>query len=751
MNSIALEPIYDSLPLVLAVSTLTLIVVLLVTPPTENQTQRRTLISLRLTAAIVLLLALLRPSLVRTDNRAADAVLVVAVDTSQSMTLPDGTGGDRWTAQKQAWQQLANGMIDIDENLHVRLIAYDQSARNLATQPAALDPIVPDGESTDLGAAGLTAIQSAQGQPIAALVLMGDGKQTAPQQGAGIGRVAETLNSLGVPIFTVPIGPPGGESSSRDVTIDALSESYQLFAGNQVDISFQVRARGMVGIELPISLSWIASDGTTTEVALRQIAVTGADETLPMTIPLVAPAPGTYRLRVEAKPQLGELVTTDNVQTAFVDVREGGGRILYLEGTLRYEQVLLRRSLRRFQDLDLTFRPILENTSLRWPIDLNDAFQTDKFDIYIIGDLDASALGDKQLGDLAQAVSDGAGLITLGGFQTYGAGGYAGSPLAEVIPIQMDKAQRRTLDAPTSNRADQLDGPISIVLSRRHPVTDLGGDDPIKTWQQLPSILGANRFIGPKVAPGVEVLLETNDQQPLLVVGQYGRGRTAALAFDSTWRWWRGGQSEAHRRFWRQLMLWLLAREESSESIQIEIDSRRFAANDPPEFRAWIQTISDSVQSVELVAELIDPSGNVTLIDTSTDRDGNGIRGRLPKTVPGFHRLRVRPAAESPTLQAAEKPFQSIDESREMASPMADPVYLQQLAGMTAEHGGAAFDPSEIDALIDKIKSRRTATETPVIEKLRLGDGPWSGWILFTLFAGTLSTEWFLRRRWGFA
>ena len=40
-------------------------------------------------------------------------------------------------------------------------------------------------------------------------------------------------------------------------------------------------------------------------------------------------------------------------------------------------------------------------------------------------------------------------------------------------------------------------------------------------------------------------------------------------------------------------------------------------------------------------------------------------------------------------------------------------------------------------SLIETIKSRRTAAETPVVEKLRLGDGPLSGWIVFTLFAGS--------------
>ncbi len=751
MTSLAVEPVYGSLLLALLAAGLTAAVILWVTPPIDNPLQRRCLIALRLLASIVLVLALLRPALIRTDNRPADAALIVAVDRSKSMTLPAGTGDDRWTVQTEVWRKLAQALIGVDETLDLRLIAYDQNADSIDVSPTSLEALAPDGELTDLGTAARAAIQAAEGQPIAGVVLIGDGTQTAPQTTGGVGRVAETLNSLGIPLWTVPIGPAGGQSASRDVAIDALDESYQLFAGNEFDVQFQVLARGLVGVDVPINLTWIASDGTSTEVAVRQVAATKSNQTIPLTIPLTAPAAGTYRLRVEAKPQSGELVTTNNVQTAFVDVREGGGRILYLEGALRYEQMLLRRSLRRFPDLDLTFRPILKDSSNRWPIDLNDAFEPSKFDIYVIGDLDAKALGDRQLGELAQAVAAGAALVTLGGFQTYGAGGYATSPLADAMPIEMDPARRRSIDAPTSDRSDQIPGEVSITLARPHPITDLGGPASEQTWQQLPKLLGANRLIGPKVAPGVEVLLETAEGQPLLVVGQYGQGRTAALAFDSSWRWWRGGQSEAHRRFWRQLMLWLLSREESGADIVIEIDSRRFSANDPPEFRARVQSIEQSNGEIDLIAELVDELEAITPIDVIRAADGNSIRGRLPKTTAGFYRLRVRPATEPGSLEVAEKAFQSVDQSRELSNPMADPVFLKQLAGMTAAHGGASYSPDEIESLIATIGKRRRAAEAPIVEKLRLGDGPISGWILFTLFVGTLSAEWFLRRRWGLA
>lgn len=760
MTSFAFDPIYGSLLLAIAVAVVTVAIILYVTPPTENESHRRWLILLRLLAAAMLLLAAFRPAFFRTDNRPADASLVVAVDTSRSMTLPDGDGSTRWETQTEIWKQLADSIVGLDSSLNVRLLAYDSDARPITTVNAtSLDTEEPEGELTDLSGAALSAMQASEGQPIAGIVLLGDGTQTAPLQGAGAQRVVETLDSLGVPLWTVPIGPAGGASASRDASIDALPESFQLFAGNQVNIDFQLLTRGLAGIDVPVRLSWIDNEGRSTEIATRQITSTDAAQVSSVTLPILAPEPGTYRLQVEAVPQDGELVTTNNVQVAFVEVREGGGRILYLEGTPRLEQAFLRRSLRRFPDLDLNYRWIPEDTANQWPIDLGDAFQPGRYDIYILGDLDASALGNEQLGELAEAIGGGAGLLTLGGYQSYGAGGYSDSPLATVLPIQMAASRRQAVGS-EPNPATQIEGPITLQLARNHPITDLGGQDPAQIWQQLPPLLGGNRLLGAKAAPGVLVLLQSQEQNPLLVVGEYGSGRTASLAFDSTWRWWRAGQSETHRRFWRQLILWLLSRQDTSEDkILIEMDARRFSLEDPPEFRASVQSLTNAGTALELVAEVVDEQDSVTEINVSTEAQGtrssqspsSAIRGRLPRLDPGFYRLRVRPSQPTDSPPMEELAFQVIDESREMAQPMADPVYLQQLASLTTKHGGAAYTPDEIDTLIQKIKQRRRQAETPIVERFRLGDGPISGWILFGLFAAALSAEWFLRKQWGLA
>lgn len=771
MTHLALEPLYGSIwVLILAVIAIVTVIVF-VTPPTDDPKRRKWLIALRSAAALVLLLAAMRPTLVRTDNQPAPATLVVAVDISKSMTLPDGDGSDRWTSQQSALTQLLSGVAKLDQSLDVRLLTYDaqahsigeaQERQSIAKLSDALHNKQPTGDATDLGRAMQGAIDSAAGTPLAGVVLMGDGTQTASvdsgddvaRSGAAARRSAEVLDALGVPLWTVPIGPPNTDGSARDLAVSGLPDSYQLFSGNQFDVSFTVQANGLANMQIPVTVSWIASNGTKTEARSRKIDPSRASEAIPMSIAMKAPEPGLYRLQVSVTAQEGEWVTSNNSQTAFVEVREGGGRILVLEGAGRPEQTFLRRALSRFPDLELDFVPIRGNRN--WPVSLEAALEPGRYDIFVIGDLDASAIGDTQWQQIADRISEGAGLITLGGFQTYGTGGYANSPMSDVLPIKMDPSRRRqpargVMSSAERNAraAGQLSGPIKVQVAKNHPIVDLGGQNPKSVWSSLPDLSGANRIVGARVATGVQVLLQTLDQHPLLVIGGYGKGRVASLAIDETYRWWRAGKADAHVRFWRQLMLWLMARENSSgDNVIAEMDLRRFEGDQMPEFHARLQSVMESRANVTLSASVINSAGEATSLDVTATAGGTPkISGRIPKLEPGFYKLIARASDE--TIEAADVAFQVTETSRELARPMADPVYMKQLADLTSDHGGASFDPQQIDALIDRIAKKRRNAETPVIEKKRLGDGPKSGWIVFTLFAGALSAEWFLRRKWG--
>lgn len=786
MTTLAVDPIFESWPLMVGMAIVLLGVPFLVRIHGDEVTdsRRRTLIALRLASAVLLLLAALRPAFLTTDSQPTRATLAVLIDGSRSMTLPaDGqVDGDktRWQVQQQMWQTLAPALGELDESLDLRVLAYSDRATEVS--PAELDAaatdspqLTPGGNATDLAAALSSALRTAAGQPLAGVVLMGDGVHNPPRNnraGSNDGAIAaetadqtnvaassgdpqnaaRTLAALDVPIWTIPIGPPGDADQIRDVEIDELTESLSVFAGNDFDLDFVVRTRALMGVEVPVRV-WLTNEASPQqreEVAIRRVTAERSADSRAMKITLTAPQAGSYRIEVAAERQDGETFLANNSQYAFVDVRSGGGRVLYLEGQPRPEQTFIRRSLRRFPDLEITYRWISQDTSAQWPIDLGDLLKPGKFDVYIIGDLPAAAIGEKQWELIATAVDGGTGLVAIGGLQAFGAGGYGASPLARVLPIQMT-------NQPAGD--SQIAGDIRPKLTVVHPITSLSSTDASlaaqqSAWDKLPPLVGANRLGQPRVAPGISVLLQAPGESPLLVVGEYGGGRVAAFGGDSTWRWWRRGDDESHRRFWRQMILWLLNRDDdSSVDIAIDLSQRRFETGDQATWRVTHSAADDAKINIQIVAAdgtATDISSDLVVKESAAAGVDGEARSALQGTVPalpaGIYRLRATLASSN---QAAEKTFQVLDNDRELARPFADLTYMNQLSAQTTASGGASYMPSQIQELIDRIAELRRTSSSPVVEKYRLGDTAATAWPLFLAILILISTEWILRRRWG--
>ena len=79
----------------------------------------------------------------------------------------------------------------------------------------------------------------------------------------------------------------------------------------------------------------------------------------------------------------------------------------------------------------------------------------------------------------------------------------------------MDASRRRDVSSDQNDARDrsQIRGEVKLKIARDHPITDLGGDDPASVWEKLSPMQGANQFVGPKVAPGIQVVLQSDDEK----------------------------------------------------------------------------------------------------------------------------------------------------------------------------------------------------------------------------------------------
>jgi uncharacterized membrane protein len=144
-----------------------------------------------------------------------------------------------------------------------------------------------------------------------------------------------------------------------------------------------------------------------------------------------------------------------------------------------------------------------------------------------------------------QYVEQGGGFAMLGGYMSFGGFGgqahYHKTPVEEILPVEI---------APYDDRVETPEGISPVLTKAKHSILE-GISRP---W---PPLLGYNRLVPKK---GGKVLLKYA-QDPILVVGTFGRGRTAAYASDVSPHW---GSTEFvnwehYPRFWQQFVSWLAA------------------------------------------------------------------------------------------------------------------------------------------------------------------------------------------------
>ncbi|MCE5266618.1 MAG: glutamine amidotransferase [Planctomycetaceae bacterium] len=166
------------------------------------------------------------------------------------------------------------------------------------------------------------------------------------------------------------------------------------------------------------------------------------------------------------------------------------------------------------------------------PADFSDR----SYALYVVSDYPAARFGDAAMKHVAARVERGAGLAMFGGWESYHGrlGEYHRSPLVDVLPVVMQESDDRR------NHAQ----PCLINKVAEHPILggvpwetppDVGGWNAVEAKPNAQTLLTAVQFSVRRA--GDDFQFVRGHESPLLVVGQCGRGRTAALATDVAPHW----------------------------------------------------------------------------------------------------------------------------------------------------------------------------------------------------------------------
>lgn len=720
--------------------------------------RRRILALLRALIFTGFLICLLRPGLVTTTRKPQKAILTLLVDLSRSMQLAhDAEGTSRFEALQRTLQKNRALLAELKDR-HIQLKAYG-FARELIPLEASDDAIVlpeqPDGGLSDLASGLFQSVRGIRSQRPVGTILMSDGvENTGPDPEISLPQAIQQFRQMQAPLFTVAFGQQGDAGQFADLAITNMPEQFSVNVKNELLVNATLKTRGFVNREIPARLIVADANGKETTVQTIRKTVTQQEQEIELQFSYIPDQAGQFTLRVEAEAQPQELVTKNNSLPAFLSVDEKGLRILYLHGKEGLEELYLRKSIDAAQGIDMDVVYIPQSTRSRWPLDRNELFSNALYDVYIIHDLDASALYRKDdprssLKTLVDQIEKGKGFMMIGGNHSFGAGGYYQTPLGNILPIEIREFEHQPFENKPRRSDLHIPGPIILRPTRSHYLTDLFPADNRNSWAKLPPLSSINRFSGLKSQ--ARVLLESTDSDPVLIQGNYG-GRLLLFAGDSTWKWWTAGRKDIHKRFWRQVIFWLAKRDGlGNDNIRINLPQRRFEPETEVKFSCEATTtLGEPIRGARFSGTLSGPNQLETQVSiTDFEDSAQGILPGQLLTNPGRYSLRVQGSKDGRDLGSARVEFVVIDRDSEKINPVANPGKLLRMAGQTAEWGGKFVPPEEFGDLLREIIDNRQDAEIEVQTHWRLGDTFADAFAAVLVFAILFASEWILRKAWG--
>jgi hypothetical protein len=254
-------------------------------------------------------------------------------------------------------------------------------------------------------------------------------------------------------------------------------------------------------------------------------------------------------------------------------------------------------------------------------------------------------------------------------------------------------------------------------------------------WSALPPLHGTN--LGLIANKDAYVLLKNKSESPILVVGNFGEGRTALLATDSSWNWGFGSAGGRYfHRFWNNVIDWLIA-EPETRRLQLDSDKERYREEEQVLIK--FKLLKENYQpAINITGKLTlsSRSGKVIRKELKTDKLGGQVFPFIPEQT-GFYEAVI----EIEGLQEKIM-FSVLKDNAEFEKPLVNDFVLKKIAQVSGGQYRVLNGTNDLSAL---------QFENPEI-KLKSHSRSfslWKNWWAYGLFVGFLFLDWWLRRKAG--
>lgn len=733
----------------------------------------------KLIAFALLAACLIEPLWSHTRAKPGENQFVLLADDSASLTIhssPEVQRGkvlsDVLTDAESPWQ------IRLAQDFDVRRYTFDSRLANVTD----FGGLQFTGTSTSIETVLAALRDRYEGQPLAGVLLFTDGNSTDIR--------GETYDVESLPPI-YPVLPPVSQLPP-DLSVTKVAVSETVFEDSPVTIQAEVTATGLDGEDVMVEL--LDEAGTVLEKQRHPVTESQPQsvqfETRParqgLTFYTIEVTRANELQDSEASEAKTAEATLDNNSRMVAVNREGRPyRVLYVGGRPNWEYRFLHRALKADPQIELVsliriakkeakfdfrgrddessnplFRgfakegdeetesydeAVLIRLGTRDEAELRDGFPKSKeqlyaYDTLILDDVEAAFFTHDQLSLIERFVAErGGGLMMLGGIGTFQHGEYEHTPVADVLPVYLD----RRVQAPPDDAyrlSLSRDGWLQPWMRLRR-----NESDEQQRLADMPEFTTVTRVDAVKPGARVMATFESTrgDTLPAVVAQRYGAGRSLAMLAGDLWRWSlrrEAGADDDLAQTWRQSIRWLVSDLPQRLSAQIVHADPNSTDNQNvplsirvrnPEFQAE--------DNVDLKVSITQPDGERIELEPRPSMEEPGLfETTFAPRQPGAYRAIVTladPQGGKPlttmigwTSNPTADEFRRIDVDRQR---------MQELAKAT---GGEVIAHDDLESFVTSLPTRHAIVTETLTTPL------WHRSWMFALVLICLAIEWGIRR-----
>jgi uncharacterized membrane protein len=703
-----------------------------------------------------LLVLLNRPVLTLGQSRTEPSVLAIMIDDSVSMRVrdagagPDGKPLSRLEAVTQLLAPSDRSLLNELGKVHqIRLFRFDRDKESI--DAAAIAKMTPEGPNTQLLASVRSVLSEMQGQRLAGVVVLTDGRETPPRP---IAEGLAALKEFGIKVYPVAVG---SDAAPTNIDVQSVTVQDSAFKGDIVNVRAQVRGTGYPAGHV---IALVLKDKKTGRMLpgpdgkLEQRVTLPNDQPVEAEVQFKPEEVGTLDLVVEALKQPGELDDEDNERTAQVAVLDAKLSVLYVDGAPRWEYRYIKNEMIRDKTVDISclltsadpnFAQEGDRPIKRFPESIEEMMD---YDVVLFGDVDPRQFSDAQLQLVADFVSKRGGGFGMIAGTKYSPQAFRNTAIEPLLPVVISRVEAE-IDPPTITQG------FRPLLTKEGASSSIFRFFPDKTENEkflsegIQQIYWYCRGITAKPGTGEVYATHPTDtapdgrKAPLLVLGRFGAGRTLFSAIDDSWRWRFYTGESVFDTYWVQQIRYL-ARSKKLGQRRLMFATVRPQYDIGQQVRLTLRILDPQLLQQlpeQIRVEIQDAAGQVVRHETLVRQEGQPDLYAATYTADRVGQFTVKLPPIAGGVDEQEVPVSVAVPRLELSQPQVDRTLLTRLS---AETMGQTVNLADAQLKLPQL-IQSAAKVIPIETSRPLWDAP----LALAIFVLLITSEWIVRKMFG--